>query len=140
MCRNIAAYSRRRGRTAFLQILFLSIFIRVRGGRFLGSSAQASSADPSLLGGKFATITCPRVEGSAQLLVQIAGGLTRRSGHERHARAKEGANGSETGKKTAEGAHRFLSFLPLNSPTLQRLFVSSVIFMDIGAFLQLTPY
>jgi hypothetical protein len=72
------------------------------------------------------TTTCPRFEGSAQLLVRIAGGLTRQSGHERHARLKEGANGFETDKNTPEGAHRFLPFLPLLSLTLRGFFVLSV--------------
>jgi hypothetical protein len=47
----------------------------------------------------------------------------RQSGHERHARAKEGANGFDTDKKSAEGAHRFLPFLSLLSPTLRGFFV-----------------
>jgi hypothetical protein len=54
------------------------------------------------------TTTCPRFEGGTQLLVQIAGGLLLRgqSGYEKTAHAEKGANGSETDKKTAGGAHR----------------------------------
>ena len=89
---------------------------------------------PSRAGLNSATTACPRFEGSAQLLVQIAGGLARRSGHERYARAKEGANGSQTGEETAEGAHRFLSFLPLSFPYTPGIFVLSINFIDIRAF------
>jgi hypothetical protein len=42
---------------------------------------------------------CPRFEGSAQLLVQIAGGLTRQSGHEKRVHTEAGGNGSEIAKK-----------------------------------------
>jgi hypothetical protein len=89
---------------------------------------------PSRAGRNSATTACPRFEGSAQLLVQIAGGLAWRSGYERHARAKEGANGSERGKKTAEGAHLFLSFLPPPFSYTPGIFVLSINFIDISAF------